>query len=543
MSRAEIIKDPRSGELFGPTYRDIIAESTNGSRIWEFFSYNQKGELLYGPRFYNSEGRLIQDGVNIPELISRYGSPLEVVDPVIAQIRARQWDEMFANVATQVEYRLDGNFRSFATKAAPAMEIVTAAIGAGWSPEASSEQDIYNAIWLKKHDLLPDWVKILANGYKFPPEGKYSRLDPLSDGFRMRSYAEMIVDANIAGIRVVPIIDSLAEIPFFGSKRVPKMEVGIRFKAYGKKPGISFEELPARHGETWEGVVKAARELTEQGHLLTTFHAMISAADSVPVDEFVGSLLEAVNYFFELRKHYPSLEHFNIGGGMPTLSSNYDHEGFLTKLLTGLKVMAEKSGQTMPILDVEFGTYISAEAGIAVLQLENIKVNGVESGGVRIPWGVSKGSYNREIIDQWLLAVRYKGLAGNYANNRSRLMRLGDSTCDKQGILLTDAKRPNTIFMPRVPEGARDLIVVIPEQQAYEEALTGIGGVQYCLSAEAKDIIIVRDKDGRVTGELVQNNQNPDRTLHLLGYNIENIPHMRRFEDSRGPASRYQGYF
>ena len=53
---------------------------------------------------------------------------------------------------------------------------------------------------------------------------------------------------------------------------------------------------------------------------------------------------------------------------------------------------------------------------------------------------------------------------------------------------------------------------------AYQESLSGFGGIQHCLIPYPKHVILKKAKSGMIIDELFSDEQNEKDTLKLLGY-------------------------
>ena len=54
---------------------------------------------------------------------------------------------------------------------------------------------------------------------------------------------------------------------------------------------------------------------------------------------------------------------------------------------------------------------------------------------------------------------------------------------------------------------------------AYQDSISGYGGIKHCLIPSPKHIVIDRDENGQVVDYLFNDEQNPEDMLRILGYN------------------------
>lgn len=509
-------------------YKDWAKETYGKLRIWDYLQYDKEGFL-----WLNGDIRLIDVVQN-----SASGTPIELVDPSISTRRGKEWKHMTRRIAAEVGYP-GGLEYYYATKASPTAEIVSAALNALWHIETSSEQDVTNLLWMHENGFLPRGLRVYANGYKPHPE-KFFRVDREEhtskskllflgeirdpETVRGQTYVEKLMKLKRQGVDVTPIIDSPDELSWLADGNItPDISVGVRFKAYGlAHEGATLDNLVSRHGMTKETIFALAAEIQKQPHLhLTTFHAMIGAAETIPVETFVEKILATADVYFQLKKRFPSLplSRFNMGGGMPPLGQQYDHEGFMRNILQGILHLSKKYGIPAPTFECEYGSFLAAESGMALLGVLNRKVNSQEKDGTTVPWLVTNYSLMRGLIDMKLIGQRYIMLPIHYANKPGAYFRFGDMTCDSDGKFLTDASVHNAVFLPNVPaqaDGSSDLVVAVIGMGAYEEFLTGLGGVGHSGQFEPRDFVVIR-RNGIV--ELHgQYHQNQNDARITMGY-------------------------
>lgn len=520
------------------SYLEQIYEELGHLRIWDYLQYDHDGNLcIVGD---DNEGNTI--ATRFIDLVQKEDTSLEIVDPSIVKRRAGEWIQLAEAVREETGYEGDLGYY-YAMKASQASEIVTAAVKGGWNLETSSEGDLLAIEWLVTKGIVDKNIPIVCNGYKAPPEKLFSkaqRVKPqegivfheVGDGRRkedLRSYAEEIVRLVREGYNITPIVDSLDELVYFAQSGMPNMNIGLRFKSYkAPKNDNDFDTLVSRHGLSIEQMFQAADFIKDTRHLtLTTFHAMMGAAETIPVETLVDSLLSASNYFFELKRNHPELDTFNMGGGMTPLGYDYDHRRFLHQLFTQLTHLSEYYDLPVPKVDFEFGSYIADEAAFGAMRLVSEKWNHREAEGPNLPWAIGDFSFMRGILDQVLIDKRYIILAANYAQNKPKLAYVGDFTCDSDGFFRTDREKQDTVLMPQVDINdmaarGKPLVLVIVGIQAYEEALTGVDGNNHCALLEPDDMILVRkDGDAHV---YIQRNKTYREASAAFGYRDDMVP-------------------
>lgn len=522
-----VLFDPSSQErVTAMSYRDTIQERTAHMRIWDYLSYNENGELLI-------------DGVPLLALIDRYGTPLEVVDTTLIERRTNEWKAMVATVQEQTGYQ--GEFEYFyAGKANMSAEVALAAYRTGWHAETSGAQDLNNIYWLYRRGLIKQKdFKIICNGFKLPPATYNNRAErPVNqaipgvtfyddltklDETEEIQYADLITLMRQIGFNITPILDRDELNHFAQESEIPPMDVGLRLKFGKVHSDEDLDQLVSRHGLTWKETQSEAEKIDHVSHLnLTTFHAMVGAAETIDIDTFVNSLLFALDKYFLLRANHPSLTHFNMGGGMAPLSTDYDHRLFLEKLMIGAQQLAEKHQQPLPRIMFEFGSFVAAESGFHAFQVIQEKDN--DTAGDEIPWVIIDGGLMAAIPDMLIIDKSdFTVLAVNNANARGRLVRLGDLSCDSDGRFPPKSAGEAAILLPDADEPT---YVVICGVGAYQEVLAGMRGSHHCGLLEAPEVIIVTEPDSRKS-VYVMPRQTLQESQKALGYEEEAIPNLK----------------
>ena len=516
----------------GQRYTSEAYRSTEGTRIWK-----EDGGYLS----YDGDGNLWINDLRVIDAIRMYGSPLEIVDTTIIEDRCKKWQELSQTVARQVGYDPALLEYFYAAKANMSAEIAAAAYRSGWNAETSGDQDLEDIRWMEKQGLIDkNKTRIICNGFKLPPQvyslpeenptDIRSRVKFEDSSQRMRgafdgvSYAENITLMKSLGFDITPILDE-GELYFFAqANEVPQMDVGLRFKMGKVSNMADLSTYVSRHGMSWEQIQTEADTIDRIDHLnLKIFHAMVGAAETMPVDTFVEQLLFAADRYFDLRQRHPSLDTFNMGGGMPPLGEKYDHKRFLKMFLGGMKQMAEARGLPTPRISFEFGSYVASEAGFHAFKLVTRKSNNVDANGNPETWALGDLGLMAAIPDMLVIGkTDFRFLAVNNANAKAIPVRIGDLTCDSDGRWPSKIMEPAKVMVPDVKY---DQYMVVGPVGAYQEILAGIRGAHHCGVLEAAELIIERRSDG-THGRLMPR-QTRQEARDLLGYDQESLLALR----------------
>ena len=105
----------------------------------------------------------------------------------------------------------------------------------------------------------------------------------------------------------------------------------------------------------------------------------------------------------------------------------------------------------------------------------------------------------------------------NKWNEKYQRVFLGGLTCDSQDYYNADA-HANAIFLPKIENREDPLYIGFFHTGAYQESISGYGGIQHCLQPAPKHIIIDKDEDGEYYTKLFSKEQTYKSMLKILGY-------------------------
>lgn len=504
------------------TYRERVRAEWGHLRLWDYLRYDDQGDLWINQ-------------LRVIDAVRAYGTPLEIADSTIVERRCREWRKLAEGIAQEVGYEGRLNYL-YAAKANMASEITHAAYRSGWQAETSAGQDLRHLEWLHGQGLLPPDFRVVCNGFKLP-EGRLvapmveapgltdAALLPPEPARHLRRnapYAETILHLARQGWRITPVLDA-GELESFVGADLPRMEVGLRLK-FGKVHSLwELEGHISRFGQDLEALRQTAAQIAASPNLsFTMLHAMTGAAETIPVESLVDSLLLAGRVWADLRQDHPTLRELNMGGGIPPLGEPYDHAAFLRRLLSGLKAIAEAEGVPQPELTFEFGSFVAAEAGFHVFKVIQRKANhrDPDHSEPDVPWAIIDGGLMAAIPDMLLIHHPFRFLAVTGANGPAGPLILGDITCDSDGRYPPDDfPAGSEVWLPLAADGD-EAYVLIHGVGAYQEILAGVRGAHHCGLLEAVELIIERGADGKLRGRL-DPRQTPVEAARILGYTVE----------------------
>ncbi|MGB8645990.1 MAG: hypothetical protein WCF84_12190 [Anaerolineae bacterium] len=521
---------PNPSELSADPYLKIIRREVK-PRTWELVGYNARNEL-----------ELSGTGLSFIEAVQRYGSPLEVRDTTIVERRCREWKKLGREAAQKTGYDPDKLEYVYATKARERAEVVMAAYKSGFGIETSGSQNMEDIKWLAQHGLIQfKGLRLVHNGFKPEPHTeteaqednahyKPGRIDFVDAPHQVAAtadvpYAEYINLIRALGAESIVVLDSGELNEFAQPGEVPDMQVGIRLK-WGKFAGeAEAATYINRFGMTWEEATRTAEILEGINHLkLTMLHTMVSAAEDIPIEKFVDSLMLAADKYYALKQKHPSMRYLNIGGGVPPLSEDYDHRKFLDKLLTGIKSKGQGLGLEPPTIVFENGSLVAADSSYHVFEVRQWKSNSVDEKGNRVIWAILNGSIMVTLPDTIVLGKAFDFLAANNASAPAVRALLGGATCDGDDHYPRDLSQRVPL-----PYAQSSQFIVACRIGAYQKQISGERGGHHSAQKEPAELVLAEGQDGRIKTQLIPRQTRQDIRA-IYGYNETMLPLLRKLK-------------
>jgi len=419
--------------------------------------------------------RLFFQDIDLSQLAQNWGTPLEVgFNPIITQ-QVHKMQGYFAQAYGKLNYK--GSFTyCYASKAAQYEDLIRTALRSGANYETSSPMDISMArLHWKAGNLTSDKV-ILCNGFK------------------TADYIKNIVQLKREGFeKIIPIIESEVEIASFARTGL-NFEVGIRLRVDKSiLPDGDFSRVTSRFGIAHDEVLRIAELINHTPNLTPVmFHAMIDTQCTARED-WVKALLLSFRQYCQLKQLYPSMRAFNFGGGMPvpySLDFNFDYQAFANELTAGIMTLCVEYGVSHPEIVGEFGRYTAAAYGFDIYKVELAK----PSHKADTSWYVINGSLMSSLPDTWALKQQFITLPLSGFDCPVRKAWLSGMTCDSDDVYRS-GEEDDAVILPELYPG-EELTIGVFMTGAYQDMLSGIGGVHHCLLPEPSELVIETAPNG-----------------------------------------------
>ena len=119
--------------------------------------------------------------------------------------------------------------------------------------------------------------------------------------------------------------------------------------------------------------------------------------------------------------------------------------------------------------------------------------------------------------DSWGITERFVLLPINKWNNEYQRVNIGGLSCDHHDYYNSEV-HANQVYLPKLNQTGEPLYIGFFHTGAYQDALSGYGGIKHCLIPSPKHILIDQNEDGTLRHWLAFDEQKATDMLRLLGY-------------------------
>lgn len=459
-------------------YRDLIEQT---------FDFPQ-------PEFELKKDQLLFRGLDLMELIEEYGTPLRFtyLPSIGEQIEeCRGW---FNNAIKKHDFNGDYCY-CYCTKSSHFNFVMEECAKHNAHIETSSAFDIDIVIALFKKGLFNEKTYVLCNGFK------------------TEEYILKIKELIALGFdRIIPIIDNFREFELLDEHIDHPLEIGIRIAS---EEDPKFEFYTSRLGIGYTDVVPFFKwKIRDHKKFkLSMLHFFVNTGirDN---SYYWNELRKFINVYTDLIKNGADIRYLDIGGGFPvknSLAFEYDYEYMVDEIVAQIKIGAESVNAEHPDIFTEFGSFTVAESGGMIFSIIDQKKQ-----NDRERWNMIDGSFMTSLPDSWAINKRFIMLPINRWNDKYERVFLGGLTCDSDDYYNSE-QHVNAIYLPEFRKN-KPLYVGFFNCGAYQESISGYGGIKHCLIPSAKHILINKNEDGTFNHWVFRDEQKSVDMLKILGY-------------------------
>jgi arginine decarboxylase len=461
------------------TYADLVDQTFN------FPQHDFKVENEY----------LQYNGLDVKSLIDKYGTPLKLTYLPKIGMQINKAKDMFAKAFKKHQYEGKYNY-CYCTKSSHFSFIVEEALKHDIHLETSYAYDIEIVNKLYERKKINKDTFIICNGYK------------------QKSYTSRIARLLNTGFKnVIPILDNKDELKAYKSVKVP-FKVGIRVAAE-EEPNFPFytSRLGMRAKDILEFYVDEI-EGFEHKFQLKMLHIFLNKGIKDDI-YYWSELNKVINLYCQLKKICPELDSINIGGGFPikhSLGFEYDYQFMINEIVRNIKVACKRNKVQMPNIFTEFGSYTVGESMAHIYSVIGEKMQ-----NDREIWYMIDSSFITTLPDTWGIGEKFLMLPINKWKDEYQRVTLGGITCDSHDYYDSE-EHINEVFLPKLTAGAEPLYVGFFHTGAYQDQISGYGGIKHCLIPSPKHIIVEKDKNGKLVDWVYAKEQTAQSMLKILGY-------------------------
>ncbi|MBK9565113.1 MAG: arginine decarboxylase [Saprospiraceae bacterium] len=455
-------------------------------------------QTYYFPQegFDLNQGNLTFHGISLKYLIEKYGTPFRLTYLPRIGDQIKKAKNFFNKAMKANSYKGEYHY-CYCTKCCHFSHVIEEALEHNVHLETSSSFDI-------------DIIRILHD------KGKINKKTILiQNGHKTEDYLNKIIELMEDGYEnVIPVMDSKYELERFYSKTKKDLTIGIRM-AINEEPQSSYytSRLGIRSAEIIDYYkTKVAKKKRVKLKMLHFF------VDSGIKDNlyYWGEFRKALKLFAELKKICPTLDSINLGGGLPirnNLGFEYDYKYMISELITNIKEVCVEEGIEEPDIYTEFGKYTVGESGAIIFSvLEQKQQNDSEL------WYLIDNSLMNTIPDAWSIFEKFILLPVNKWDNEYSRVNIGGISCDHSDYYNSEDLNQE-IYLPTYDsEKEEPLYLGFFHTGAYQDAISGYGGIKHCLIPAPKSVIIDRDDKGNIVDRLYRDEQTVEQMLKILGY-------------------------
>lgn len=463
-------------------------------------------ELIEQSYHFPQEGFQLVDGflqfndVDLSKLIKKYGTPfrLTYLPKIKSQIvKTRQ----FFNDSIK-KHNYSGRYEfCYCTKCCHFSHVVRSAMRENVSLETSSSFDIDLIERLFENHRIDEDRYIIHNGYKTS--------DYLSKIERLH---------NLGFHHSVTIIDDIEELD-----KLDKLEVDVPLKIGFR---LSIEQDPSasyytsRLGLNKNEILNIVRTRIKDNPRfeLKMVHFFVDSGISDSL-YYWGEFKKVLDLYIELKCLIPELSALNIGGGFPirnSLGFKFDYAAMADMIIQNIKSSCDEANVEHPNIYTEFGKYTVGESGAVIFEvLTQKQQNDTEL------WYIINNSLMNTIPDAWSLNEKFILLPINKWEFPYKRVNIGGISCDQHDYYNSEELNQQIVLPTYEKSDSEALYIGFFHTGAYQDSISGYGGIKHCLIPSPKQVIVDMDEDGNHIDFLYRDEQSVKTMLDILGYNDE----------------------
>ena len=191
----------------------------------------------------------------------------------------------------------------------------------------------------------------------------------------------------------------------------------------------------------------------------------------------------------------------------------------INEIVSNIKKACKKAKVPMPHIFTEFGSFTVGESMAHIYSVIAEKQQ-----NDRETWYMIDSSFITTLPDTWGIGEKFLMLPINKWENEYQRVVLGGITCDSHDHYDSE-EHINEVFLPKIATAKVDdidnktpLYVGFFHTGAYQDQISGYGGIKHCLIPSPKHVIVEKDKNGKLIDWVYAKEQTAASMLKILGY-------------------------
>jgi len=465
---------------------------------------NSYKELIDQTYYFPQEGFDLHDGtlhfngIDLKKIIDTYGTPFRI--NYLPKIREQIQEARSLFNKAMVKHSYEGSYEfCYCTKCCHFSHVVKTALKENVSLETSSSFDIDLILKLYEQGALTKETTIVHNGIK------------------TEEYIEKIRFLQKQGFEhTITILDSVQELDRVTMHNLDRpIKIGLRI-TIDEEPQAAY--YTSRLGINKRELLELVKEKIQPNPLLE-LHMIHFFVDSGINDNlyYWGEFKKALQLYTQIKQLAPSLQALNIGGGFPirnSLGFEYDYEYIVDEIVRNIKETCIEAQVSVPDIYTEFGKYTVGESGAVIFRvIEQKQQNDTEL------WYIIDNSLMNTIPDAWSINEKFILLPINKWEHSYKRIHIGGISCDHSDYY--NSEQLNQQILLPAYEDKKDedpLYIGFFHTGAYQEAISGYGGIKHCLIPSPRQIVVDKDEHGNLIDYLYRDEQSVSNMLSILGY-------------------------
>ena len=444
------------------------------------------------------DGNLTFHGVSLKHLIEKHGTPFRFIYLPKIGDQIKKAKNLFNRAIKKNNYK--GNYHyCYCTKCNHFYHVINEALKHKVDIETSSSFDIDLILNLHARKKIDKERLIVHNGYK------------------TEDYLMKIIRLQEAGFKnSIVILDSKNELDrLLSIQTAQPIKIGLRMAINEEAQSAYYT---SRLGIPPDEIIDFFKEHIRDNDKveLKMLHFFVDSGIKDTL-YFWGEFQKALNLYVKLKKESEKLRAFNIGGGFPIrnhLGFEYSYEYMIGEIINNIKEACEKEQVNEPDIFTEFGRYTVGEAGAIIFEvLEQKLQNDTET------WYIINNSLMNTIPDAWSIHEKFILLPVNKWDHEYGRVNIGGISCDHSDYYNSEDLNQEVLLPVYDDKDKEPLYLGFFHTGAYQDSISGYGGIKHCLIPAPKHVIIDRDARGNIIDHVYREEQSVTEMFNILGYN------------------------